>query len=131
MHQTANTSWLKWVVFALIVLPTFYVVRTARAYTKQARYLKSADEISVVNGALRKFKERHGVFPEAQNFESLVRGDSELVKDGLFRPGLESKDSYGQTFSGYSTKERFRIEFHGDPSNQDERPFIGYDSSEP
>lgn len=111
----------------LIAMVVIAIIATLgfRQYTKvmaQAHYTKSADTLRALSQGLDQYYLRHGRYPDFGSVEAMVDGGSVLVKENLIPANTPSKDGFGETFEGKSSKAGYELKCAGDPRDPDNRP---------
>ncbi len=111
----------------LIAMVVIAIIATLgfRQYTKvmaQAHYTKSADTLRSISQGLDQFYLRHGKYPDFGSVEAMVDGASVLVKENLIAPNTPSKDGFGESFEGKSSKAGYELKCAGDPRDPENRP---------
>ena len=91
-------------------------------FSAQARYLKAHDSIKIVGDALDQFYVKHGRYPDFTTFESMVDGNSVLVKENMIPVNAPALDPWKQPFEGKSDKGNYILKCAGDPSGSVDRP---------
>ncbi len=91
-----------------------------RKHSAQARYLKAQDDLKIVAEGLDQYFLKHGYFPDFGSFESMVDGNSSLVKESLIKVGMSAQDPFGQPYEGKSSRPTYELKCTGDPNNQED-----------
>lgn len=98
-----------------------------RKHSAQARYLKAQDDLKIVAEGLDQYFLKHGYFPDFGSFESMVDGNSALVKESLIKVGMSAQDPFGQPYEGKSSRasSTYELKCAGDPANpEDSGPIL-------
>jgi general secretion pathway protein G len=103
----------------IAVIATLGVKQYAK-YSAKARHLKAADNLKIVSEGLDQYYLKHGKYPDFGSYESMVEPNSPLVKENLIASNMPSKDPWGQSYQGKSTKATYELKCEGDPTNADE-----------
>ena len=84
-------------------------------YSNNARYLKAQDTLRIVGEGLDQYFVQHGVYPNLTSYESMIDGNSPLVKENLIPPNVPTKDPWKNTFEGSAGKGNYVLKCQGDP----------------
>ena len=111
----------------LIAMVVIAIIATLgfKQFTKvmgQAHYTKSADTLRTISQGLDQYYLRHGRYPDFGSVEAMVDGASALVKENLIPANTSSKDGYGESFEGKSSKVGYELKCAGDPRDIENRP---------
>ena len=93
-------------------------------FSAKARYLKAQDTLRTVGDGLDQYFLKHGRYPDLTSFESMVDGNSPLVKENMIPVNVPAKDRWDQPFEGSAGKGNYELKCLGDPNAPEERgPF--------
>ncbi len=93
-------------------------------YSANARYLKAQDDIKIVADGLDQYYLKHARYPDFSSYESMVDGNSPLVKESLIKVGMSPMDPFSQPYEGKASHGNYELKCQGDPDHPDEfKPF--------
>lgn len=90
-----------------------------KKYSNTARRLKAKDTLKVVGIGLDTYLLNHGVYPNCNNYESMVNTESILVKEDLIPTNVPVIDPWGNHYEGNSSSSNgtYQLKCLGDPSD--------------
>ena len=91
-----------------------------RKHGAQARYLRAQDDLRIVAEGLDQYWLKHGNYPDFGSYDSMIDGNSALVKESLIKVGMTAQDPFGQPYEGKSTRASYELKCLGDPANQED-----------
>jgi len=93
-------------------------------FSAKARYLKAQDTLQILGSGLDQYFLKHGRYPDLTSYESMIDGNSPMVKENMIPPNMPAKDPWDQPYEASAGKGKYELKCLGDPNNSEERkPF--------
>ncbi len=63
-------------------------------FSAKARYLKAQDTLQILGSGLDQYFLKHGRYPDLTSYESMIDGNSPMVKENMIPPNMPTKDPW-------------------------------------